>query len=103
MLPSLFVTLLNDFTRQPQETAGPQAGLHEKHFPSDPRPFPLSFVAGTGQEKTGRYEAGFCSSLPTDPQYGMMFFNPLLDYSIFPLILVEFFQLAVIPQDFNVI
>lgn len=67
MLPSPFVTLLNDFTQQPQETAGPWAGLHKQYFPSDPRPSSSCFVAGMGQEKTGSYEAGFYSSLPTVP------------------------------------
>lgn len=67
MLSSPFVMLLNDFTQQPHGTAGPQVGLHKKHFPSDPRPSSSSFVAGTGQENTGRYDAGFCSSLPAVP------------------------------------
>lgn len=66
MLSSPFVTLLNDSTRQPQETAGPQASFHEKCFPPDPA-LSSSFVVGTGQGKTGRREAEICSSLPAVP------------------------------------
>lgn len=51
MLSSPLVSLLNDFTQQPQEMAGPQAGLHKKLFPSDPRlSSSSSSVAGTEQE-----------------------------------------------------
>lgn len=32
MLASPLVTLLNDFTQQPQERAGPQAGLYKSIF-----------------------------------------------------------------------
>lgn len=55
-LSSSFVTLLNYLTHESQETAGPQAGLHKKHFPSDPRlPSTSSCCWRDRARKTGRY------------------------------------------------